>query len=132
MRRLEFYIILTADGLYSDPDGGLGHYEPAEDEHRFANHLLRDSSGEIMGRSMYDVMDYWDTLDVDDPATSDVERDFARYWRETPKYVVSRGRPALRANATLLDGDVSRQFERSRRPTGHPSDLGAGRTCSPR
>ena len=52
MRRLEFYIILTADGLYSDPDGGLGHYEPAEDEHRFANDLLRESGGEVIGRSM--------------------------------------------------------------------------------
>src|SRR5215208_4852 len=103
MRRLEFYIILTADGLYSDQDGGLGHYEPQEDEHRFANDLLRDSGGEIMGRAMYDVMDYWDTLDVDAPETPEVEREFARYWRETPKYVASRGRPALRPNATLLE-----------------------------
>ena len=36
MRRVEFYIILTADGMYADPDGGLDHYDPAEDEHRFA------------------------------------------------------------------------------------------------
>ena len=69
MRRLDFYIILTADGLYSDPDGGLGHYEPAEDEHRFANDLVRDAGGAVMGRRMYDVMDFWDDLDIDDPAT---------------------------------------------------------------
>ena len=36
------------------------------------------SAGDIvMGRGMYEVMDYWDTLDVEDPATPDVERDFA-------------------------------------------------------
>ena len=64
MRSLEFYVILTADGMYADPDGGLDHYDPAEDEHRFANELLRASGGEIMGRRMYDVMDYWDELDV--------------------------------------------------------------------
>ena len=43
MRTLEFYIILTADGMYADPDGGLDHYEPAEDEHRYANGLTATS-----------------------------------------------------------------------------------------
>ena len=68
MRRLEFYIILTADGMYADPDGGLDHYDPAEDEHRYANGLTRDAGDIVMGRVMYDVMEYWDTLDLDDPA----------------------------------------------------------------
>jgi len=126
MRRLEFYVILTADGLYADPDGGLGHYEPAEDEHRFANDLLRDSGGEIMGRAMYDVMEYWDTLDLDDPATPEVEREFARYWRETPKYVVSRGQPALRGNATLLEGDVVEAVRALKASDGPPLGLGCG------
>lgn len=112
MRRLDFYIILTADGLYADPDGGLGHYEPAEDEHRFANDLLRDAGAVVMGRVMYDVMGYWDTVDIDDPATHAIEREFARLWRETPKSVVSRGRPALRANATMLEGASLRLCER--------------------
>jgi dihydrofolate reductase len=126
MRRLEFYIILTADGLYSDPDGGLGHYEPTEDEHRFANDLTRDGSGIVMGRVMYDVMEYWDTLDLDDHTTSDVEREFARYWRETPKYVISRGQPPLRANATLLEGDVVEAVRALKATDGPPLGLGCG------
>jgi dihydrofolate reductase len=126
MRRLDFYIILTADGMYADPDGGLDHYEPAEDEHRFANELLRASGGEVMGRGMYDVMAYWDELDVDDPATSDVEREFATFWRETPKYVISRGRPTLRANATLLEGDVVDAVRRLKATDGPDLALGCG------
>jgi hypothetical protein len=43
MRKLDYYIILTADGMYADPDGGLDYYEPAEDEHRYANGLVRDA-----------------------------------------------------------------------------------------
>ena len=39
MRRVTYYIILTADGMYADADGGLDHYDPAEPEHRFANDL---------------------------------------------------------------------------------------------
>lgn len=126
MRRLEFYIVLTADGLYADPDGGLGHYEPAEDEHRFANDLLRDSGGEVMGRVMYDVMSYWDELDLDDPATPEVEAEFARYWRETPKYVVSRGQPDLRPNATVLEGDVVEAIRALKASDGPDLQLGCG------
>jgi dihydrofolate reductase len=126
MRRLEFYIILTADGMYADPDGGLGHYEPAEDEHRFANDLTRDAGAIVMGRAMYGVMEYWDTVNIDDPATPEVEREFARYWRETPKWVVSRGRPTLRANATLLEGDVVAAVRALKASDGPDLGLGCG------
>jgi len=85
MRKLDFYIILTADGMYADLDGGLDHYEPAEDEHRYANGLIHDAGEIVYGRAMYDVMRYWDTVDIDDPAVADVEREFARFWAETPK-----------------------------------------------
>ena len=114
-RRLAFYIQLTADGMYADEEGGLGDVEPAEDEHRYANGLMRDTGDLVMGRVMYGVMDYWDELDLDDPATSDVEREFATYWRQTPKHVVSRGQPELRSNASL---------RRGRRRRGHPDDEG--------
>jgi len=127
MRRLDFYIIVTADGLYADPDGGLDHYEPAEDEHRYANDLLRDAGEVVMGRVMYDVMTgYWDTVDVSDPAMPDVEREFTTYWRETPKWVVSRGRPALGPNATLLEGDVVESVRHLKAGAGSDIHLGCG------
>jgi dihydrofolate reductase len=126
MRRLEFYIILTADGLYADPDGGLGHYDPAEDEHRYANDLTRDNGGIVMGRVMYDVMEYWDDLDLDDPEIPDVEREFATFWRETPKHVVSHGQPKLRANATQVEGDVVEVVRRMKAEDGPDISLGCG------
>src|SRR4029453_496090 len=113
---------LTADGMYADPDGGLGHYEPAEDEHRYANDLIRDAGDIVYGREMYEVMRYWDTVDVDDPATADVEREFARFWTEPPKHVVSRGRPPLGPNATLLEGDVVGAVRRLKEAPG--ADIG--------
>lgn len=131
MRRLEFYIILTADGMYADPAGGLAHYEPAEDEHRYANGLTEAAGDIVMGRVMYDVMEYWDTLDLDDPSVPDVEREYAEAWRATPKHVVSRGRPPLRANAALLEGDAVEAVRRLKAGDGPPIELGGGRTCSP-
>ena len=130
MRKLDFYIILTADGMYADPDGGLDHYEPAEDEHRYANGLIRDAGEIVYGRAMYDVMRYWDTVDVDDPAVADVEREFAqvldRDAETTSSPAVSpssaRRRPSSKATS-------SRRSGASRNGPGPDSALAAGRNC---
>ena len=125
-RRLGFYITLTTDGMYADEEGGLAAFEPAEDEHRFANHLVRDAGDLVMGRVMYGVMDYWDELNLDDEATSDVEREFATFWRQTPKHVVSRGHPDLRPKAKLLEGNVVDAVRAMKAGDGPPIMLGAG------
>ena len=80
-----------------------------------------------MGRVMYGVMEYWDELDVDDPATQDIEPEFARFWRETPKHVVSRGQPDLRANASLVEGDVVGAVRTMKAGDGPPIGLGVQR-----
>ena len=126
MRRVVYYIHLSADGMYADEDGGLGAFEPADDEHRYANHLVRDAGDAVMGRVMYDVMAYWDELDLDDPGVSDVEREFATFWRQTPKHVASRHAPALRQNATHIEGDVVEYVRTLRATDGPDIMLGCG------
>ena len=126
MRRLGFYISLTTDGMYADEDGGLADFGPADDEHRYANGLVRDAGDMVVGRVMYGVMDYWDHVDIDDPATPDVEREFATFWRQTPKHVVSRGSPELRPNASLLEGGVVDAVRAMKAGDGPPIMLGAG------
>jgi len=126
MRRLSYYIILTTDGMYADADGGLGHYEPADDEHTYANELVRDAGDVVMGRVMYDVMGYWDTVDVDAPDVPAVERDFATLWRQTPKHIVSRGNPDMGPNATLVQGDVVDAVRRLKAQPGRYIGLGCG------
>ena len=126
MRRVIYYISITTDGMYADRDGGLDAFEPSEEEHRYANRLMRDTGDAVMGRVMYDVMEYWDDLDLDDPNVSDVEREFATEWRATPKHVVSRGSPTLRANATKLEGDVVETLRSMKAGDGPPIMLGSG------
>jgi dihydrofolate reductase len=126
MRRVGYYLSISTDGMYADPDGGLGGFDPAEEEHRYANYLVRDAGDIVMGRVMYGVMDYWDELDVDDPNVSDIEREFATFWRATPKHVVSRGEPDLRENATKLDGDVVEAVRRMKQQDGPDIMLGGG------
>lgn len=126
MRRVIYHITITTDGMYADADGGLGGFDPAEEEHRYANYLVRDAGDLVMGRAMYDVMEYWDQLDLDDPETSEVEREFATFWRETPKHVVSRGDPPLRANARKLEGEVVDTVRRMKEGDGPPIMFGGG------
>ncbi|HEX2469178.1 MAG TPA: dihydrofolate reductase family protein [Candidatus Limnocylindrales bacterium] len=126
MRRVGYYITITTDGMYADTEGGLAYFEPAEEEHRLANHLVRDSGDLVMGRVMYDLMAYWDDLDLDDEQVSDVEREFATYWRQTPKHVVSHGRPTLRPNADLVEGDVVDAVRQMKTHDGPDIMLGAG------
>jgi dihydrofolate reductase len=71
-------------------------------------------------------MRYWDTVDVDDPAVSDVEREFARFWTATQKHVVSRGRPDLGPAATLLEGVVVDAVRRLKEEAGADIGLGCG------
>jgi len=126
MRPLVYYITISTDGMYADPDGGLADFEPAEDEHRYANRLLDAAGDVVMGRVMYDVMGYWDDLDLDDPNVPDVEREFATFWRATPKHVVSRSQPELRPNASLVEGDVVEAVRAMKAGDGPPIMLGAG------
>ena len=126
MRRLIYYISITTDGMYADADGGLDAFEPTEEEHRYANRLMRETGDAVMGRVMYDVMEYWDDLDLDDPDVDDVEREFATEWRATPKHVVSRGSPRLRGNATKLEGDVVETIRSMKAGDGPPLMLGGG------
>jgi dihydrofolate reductase len=75
---------------------------------------------------MYEVMRYWDSVDLDDPATPDVEREFAIHWQATPKHVVTRGQPELGPNATILGGDVVEVVRAMKAGDGPDIALGAG------
>ena len=54
--------------MYAHEDGGLDAFEPTEEEHRYANRLVDGAGDAVVGRVTYDVMEYWDDLDLDDPA----------------------------------------------------------------
>jgi len=64
---------------------------------------MRDQSGYVLGRGMYEIMRYWD----DDLPDWDAEdREFAMAWRSQPKWVVSRSLKSVGPNATLVENDI--------------------------
>ena len=92
-------------GMNQSLHGYVDHMEfrpsPALFRH-FIEHV-RNLTGMVYGRRMYEIMSYWDEDRPDDDAE---EHDFAAAWRSKPKWVVSRSLKSVGPNATLVEEDL--------------------------
>ena len=92
-------------GLSQSLDGYVDHMKlgpPAPAVFHHFIELVRNLTGVIYGRSMYEIMRYWDE---DLPDWDADDRDFAAAWRNQPKWVVSRSLKSVGPNATLVADD---------------------------
>ena len=64
---------------------------------------MRDLTGSVYGRHMYEAMRYWDE---DRPEWGAEQHEFAAAWRRQPKWVVSRSLKSVGPNATLVEDDI--------------------------
>ena len=86
-------------------DGYVDHqaFRPSPAVFRHFIEHVRDLTGIVYGRRMYEVMRYWDD---DLPEWDADEQQFAAVWRSRPKWVVSHTLKSVGPNATLLEGDL--------------------------
>ena len=91
-------------GLNQSLDGYVDHTELAPDPalSSYFVEQMRELTGSVYGRGMYEVMHYWDE---DRPEWDAEEREFAAMWRAQPKWVVSRSLKSVGPNATLVADD---------------------------
>jgi dihydrofolate reductase len=98
MAKLVFELNQSLDG-YVDHQG----FVPSPALFRHFIERVRDLTGMVYGRRMYEVMRYWD----EDCADWDAEEhDYAAVWRRQPKWVVSRSLKSVGPNATLVGDDI--------------------------
>jgi dihydrofolate reductase len=92
-------------GLNQSLDGYVDHqqFAPGPSLFRHFTEQVRDLTGSLYGRRMYEVMRYWDE---DHSEWSADQRDFAAAWRCQPKWVVSRSLKSVGPNATLVVDDI--------------------------
>lgn len=87
-------------------DGYVDHLAMGPPDPELFRHFIeqvRDSTGMVYGRLMYEAMRYWD----DEHAEWDAEqREYAAAWRSKPKWVVSRSLKSVGPNATLVSRDL--------------------------
>jgi dihydrofolate reductase len=86
-------------------DGYVDHLEMRTGPALFRHWIehVRDLTGSVYGRRMYEVMRYWDE---DRPEWSAEQHEFAAAWRRQPKWVVSRSLKSVGPNATLVSDDI--------------------------
>ena len=121
--KISFGMMLSLDGFIAGPDGGHPLSVPNEALHRHFNERQHRASGALYGRTLYEMMTYWDTA-LDNPESNEVEKDFARAWVATPKVVVSTTLERVGPNARLVRDGVRETVEALKREVGGEIDVG--------
>jgi dihydrofolate reductase len=105
MARLIYSALASLDGYVADEDGKFDWAEPDEEVHTFLNDLERPVGTYLLGRRMYEVLVYWETIDLADQPP--YIRDFAEIWRAADKIVYSKTLEAASSAKTRIE----REFE---------------------
>jgi len=94
-------------GMSQSLDGYVDHDRPEmrPDLALFRHFLeqVRDGSGVVYGRRVYEIMQYWDE---DRPEWQQHQHEYAAAWRSKPKWVVSRSLKTVGPSATLVGDDI--------------------------
>jgi dihydrofolate reductase len=92
-------------GMNQSLDGYVDHMSFGPGPTLF-RHFIEEAeglAGSLYGRTMYEVMRYWDD---EHPEWDSERRAFAAAWRRQPKWVVSRTLASVGPNATLIGADL--------------------------
>jgi dihydrofolate reductase len=124
VRKLIYSMGVSLDGFIAGPDGEIVWAAPDEELHRFHNEQAREVGVDLYGRRLYETMIFWETAD-EKPSTSEVELEFARIWKDTPKIVFSRTLEKVEmSNARLVRDGAAEEVAKLKEQQG--KDLAVG------
>jgi dihydrofolate reductase len=109
MGTLSYTATVSLDGYVADATGDFQWSAPDDEVFQFHVDRMAAVSTEVLGRSTYQLMTYWEA-DPDDDSWSVAEHEFARRWRDLERVVVSStlGRDDLAPGRTRLLGGLDR------------------------
>ncbi|UWX98009.1 dihydrofolate reductase family protein [Arthrobacter zhaoxinii] len=100
MGRLIYTSITSLDGYVADEAGSFDWSMPDEEVHLFVNGLERNVGTHLIGRQLYEVMSYWDSLPPE--GEPQAIQEYARIWQAADKVVFSRSLTEVSAPRTRL------------------------------
>jgi dihydrofolate reductase len=103
MAKLIYLAITSLDGYVADEDGKFDWGEPDEQVHAFINDLERPVGTHLLGRKMYEVMVWWETIGLADQPP--YIRDFAEIWQAADKVVYSKTLETVSSARTRIERD---------------------------
>ncbi len=102
MRKIILMMSVSLDGYFEGPNHDLGWQLVDDELHAHFNRELASMSAFLDGRVTYELMaDFWPTADSQPESTPPMV-EFARIWRDMPKYVYSRTLGEAAWNTTIV------------------------------
>jgi dihydrofolate reductase len=121
--KLIYSAITSLDGYIEDEHGKFDWAEPDEEVHTFINDLERPVGTFLLGRRMYEVLTYWETLDLADQPP--FIREFAEIWRVADKIVYSRTLESASSARTRIEREFDAEAVRQMKAAaGHDLTVG--------
>jgi dihydrofolate reductase len=122
--KLIYSMTMSLDGYVADRDGGIDWSEPDEELHRFHNDQVRELSGHLLGRRLYEDMTYWETAEERYPDAPQYTHEFARLWKALPKIVYSKTLTGVEGKTRLSSEDPVTEVQRMKQQPGQPLAVG--------
>lgn len=128
-RKLIYSMGVSLDGFIAGPSGEIDWSAPDEELHRFHNEQTREIGVHLCGRRLYETMVYWETAEQN-PASSEVELEFARIWQALPKVVFSTTLERVEGNARLVRDGVADEVAKLKEQPGKDVAVGGAGLAS--
>lgn len=126
MRKVIHSMMTSLDGFIADPNGSLDALTPSEEVHWHANESMDSVDSILFGRMLYEMFLSWDSLDLTDPAIPEVEKAYARSFREKSRVVFSRTLQDVDGNAVLIKENIGEEVLRLKQQPGRDLALACG------
>ncbi|OEJ23732.1 deaminase [Streptomyces agglomeratus] len=102
MRKIILWMSVSLDGFIEGPERQIDWHLVDEELHSHANEELAAKGAFLSGRVTHELMaGFWPTADAD-PASPRPVAEFARIWRDMPKFVFSRTLERADWNTTVV------------------------------
>jgi dihydrofolate reductase len=124
MRKIVVMLSVSLDGFFEGPNRELDWHMVDDELHRDFNDVLGAMGAFLDGRVTYEMMaEFWPTADADPQSTPPMV-EFARIWRDMPKFVFSRTLERADWNTTVLREVVPQQITELKAQPGGDLALG--------
>ncbi|MFF5260371.1 dihydrofolate reductase family protein [Actinomadura viridis] len=125
MGKVIYWMNASIDGYIEDRDGGMDFGNPDEDFHQAANDHVRRIGAFLFGRRLYEAMEKPWTQDLGKEGAPALEREFARLYKETPRYVFSDTLQSVPEGVTLVRRkDAASEVTRLKQEIDGPLQIG--------
>jgi dihydrofolate reductase len=124
MRKIIYRFSVSLDGYIEAADGDISWSAPDAQLHQHFNDLERTVDAFLYGRRLYENMTaFWPKADQDASASEQV-KEYARLWRDKPKFVFSNTLKKVAWNSTLVRGDIAAAVNKLKDQPGNEMTVG--------